>query len=201
MSRIIAGSARGAQLRVPPGDRTRPTTDRVREALFSALATWAGGADESTDQQLAGIALLDLYAGSGAIGLEALSRGARRVVLVENQRTVAELIKRNAQQTRLADRAEVRTGTVNSYLAGDPERFDVVWLDPPYGIATEQVDAALARIAEGWLADDGLVVVERSRRDPAPRWPDLFPDQWSRRYGETELYFGRPATEPSEGNQ
>lgn len=201
MSRIIAGRARGTQLRVPPGDRTRPTTDRVREALFSALATWAGGTEGAADEQLAGIRFLDLYAGSGAIGLEAASRGASEVVLVENHRTVVEAIRRNITATHLADRVALRPMTVESYLAGDPEPFDVVWCDPPYAVSGEVVDAVLARLAEGWLAPDALVIVERSRRDPDPQWPAILSEVWTRRYGETQLHFGRPGAEESEGER
>lgn len=192
MSRIIAGSAKGKQLRTPTGDRTRPTTDRVREALFSTLVTWAGGQDSPSAQQLAGIRLLDLYAGSGAIGLEAASRGAEQVVLVESHRPVVNLIKANMAATGLTDRTRVVPSTVGSYLAGAPEVFDVVWLDPPYATDGADVDQVLATLLDGWLATDGLVVVERSRRDPAPHWPAALAEQWSRRYGETQLYFGRP---------
>lgn len=201
MSRIIAGRARGRQLRVPPGERTRPTTDRVREALFSTLAAWAGGAEEAPEEQLVGIRLLDLYAGSGAIGLEAVSRGAKEAVLVEAHRPVVELIRRNAAATGLADRVRVQPVGVTVFLAGEPEPFDVVWLDPPYSMSTADVDAVLARIARGWLAADGLVVVERSARDPAPHWPALLPERWARRYGETQLHFARPTTEHPQGDQ
>jgi 16S rRNA (guanine966-N2)-methyltransferase len=192
MSRIIAGSAYGKQLRTPTGDRTRPTTERVREALFSALATWAGGAGQAPDQQLAGIRLADLYAGSGAIGLEAASRGASEVVLVESHRSAIELIRRNVATTRLGEPVRVVPATVATYLAGEPQVFDVVWLDPPYSTPAQEVDQVLARLAEAWLAPDGLVVLERSRRDPEPNWPDSLAVHWARRYGDTQLYFGRP---------
>lgn len=201
VSRIIAGRARGSHLRVPSGDRTRPTTDRVREALFSALAAWAGGADVAPENQLAGIRLLDLCAGSGAIGLEAASRGASEVVLVENRHQVVELIRRNAAETKLADRVRVQPASVATFLGGDPEPFDVVWLDPPYSVAAGDVDALLARITQGWLASDGLVVVERSRRDPQPQWPRMLSDHWTRRYGETQLHFGRPASDRTQEDQ
>ena len=194
MTRIIAGSARGNPLRVPPGERTRPTTDRVREAFFSALATWAGGSGAPADQQLAGIRLLDLYAGSGAIGLEAACRGARDVVLVDSFRPAVEIIRRNAAATKLADRVSVRASDVGAFLGVPPAApFDVIWLDPPYALAGRELDEVLSRLADGWLARDGLVVVERARRDPAPAWPPELADRWSRHYGETELYFARPA--------
>ncbi len=200
MSRIIAGRARGSRLRMPQGERTRPTTDRVREAFFSYLATWADGAAAEPEDQLSGVRFLDLYSGSGAMGLEAASRGAAEAVLVESHRPVVELIKRNAAATTLADRATVHPFSVATFLAGEPQPFDVVWLDPPYSMPTDEVSAVLARIAEGWLASDGLVVVERSRRDPPPQWPAPLRVRWSRRYGETELHFGRPAPHDSVRN-
>src|SRR6187200_3360511 len=91
MSRIIAGSRRGRRIAMPPGDRTRPTSDRVREALFSAIAAWAGRAAEPVEQSLAGLAFCDLYAGSGAVGLEAASRGAYPVLLIERDLRTAQL--------------------------------------------------------------------------------------------------------------
>jgi len=199
MSRIIAGSARGTLLRGAVGQRTRPTTDRVREALFSMLATWAGAADAAPEEQLADIALLDLYAGSGAIGLEAISRGASRAVLVENHRQALESIRRNLAATGMADRVQVQPVNVTTFLAGSPEQFDVVWLDPPYSTSNVEVEAVLVRVAQSWLASDGLVVVERSSRDPALRWPAVLADNWTRRYGETQLHFGRPAADPEGG--
>lgn len=199
MSRIIAGSARGTLLRGAVGQRTRPTTDRVREALFSMLATWAGAADAAPEEQLAGITLLDLYAGSGAIGLEAISRGASRAVLVENHRQALESIRRNLTATGMADRVQVQPVNVTTFLAGSPEQFDVVWLDPPYSTSNVEVEAVLVRVAQSWLASDGLVVVERSSRDPALRWPAVLADNWTRRYGETQLHFGRPAADPEGG--
>ncbi len=157
------------------------------------LTSWAGGEEAPVHEQLAGIRLLDLYSGSGAIGLEAASRGATLSVLVENHRNTVELIRRNVAATGLGERVRVEPGSVPTFLAGEPEVFDVVWLDPPYDLPGREVDAVLTRIAEGWLADDGLVAVERSKRDAAPHWPQNLPEHWSRRYGETQLYFGRPA--------
>lgn len=199
VTRIIAGSARGNPLKVPPGERTRPTTDRVREAFFSALAAWAQGMESPAEHQLAGIRLLDLYAGSGAIGLEAASRGADEVVLVDSYRPAGTTIKRNAAAIKVADRVRVQISDVRGYLAGSPQRrFDVIWADPPYALPGDELDALLVRISGGWLADDGLVVVERDARDPEPHWPDDFSERWSRRYGETKLYYARrtpPSTE------
>lgn len=188
MSRIIAGRAKGRRLTTPKGDRTRPTTDRTREALFSALVSWFDTTEADSGDQLADVAVLDLFAGSGAVGLEAASRGASPVVLVEHDKPTARLIKANADATGL--RAEVRAARAETVSAEPGGRFDVVFLDPPYGFSTEGVEAILASLTAGALAERGLVVVERSSRDRAPQWPAAFTDQWDRRYGETTLYFG-----------
>lgn len=175
---------------MPPGDGTRPTTDRVREALFSAIASWVGTAAGPAEESLAGLGFCDLYAGSGAVGLEAGSRGAGPILLVEADRRTAQLTGRNAADLGLS--AQVRTGRVEQLTRQPaPRRFDVVFADPPYEVATETVDALLSDlVARGWLAPEGLVVVERSRRTPAPTWPTGFTDHWQRPYGETVLFFG-----------
>ena len=189
MARIIAGTAGGVRLAVPRGTTTRPTTDRVREALFASLAVWAGGAAEGAGQQLAGLAFLDLFAGSGALGLEAASRGARRVVWVEKDRGAAGVIAKNLTVARLTGR--VVTESVATFLARPAsELFDVALLDPPYGLANDEITALLAAaVGNGHMAPDGLVVVERDARTPAPRWPPGLSLGWSRRYGESYLYF------------
>jgi 16S rRNA (guanine966-N2)-methyltransferase len=131
VSRIIAGSRGGRRLATPPGDRTRPTTDRVREALFSAIASWAGTAAGPAEQALAGLAFCDLYSGSGAVGLEAASRGAAPVLLVESNRRTALLTTRNAADLALP--AEVRTERVEQLIQHPAGRgYDVVFADPPY---------------------------------------------------------------------
>lgn len=188
MTRIIAGRFGGQRLATPKGDATRPTSERVREALFSALASWAGGNGDA-DGALADLAFADLYAGSGAIGLEAASRGATHVLLVERDRPTADLVRRNAQT--LGVRADVRATSVEQLVAQPaPRAFDVVWLDPPYAVPAATVDQVLADlVAHGWLADSPLVVVERSSRDAAPVWPDPLTETWSRRYGETTLHY------------
>ncbi|WP_425309591.1 16S rRNA (guanine(966)-N(2))-methyltransferase RsmD [Ammonicoccus fulvus] len=183
MSRIIAGSAKGRRLSTPAHSRTRPTTDRVREALFSALESWFG-----TDTGLQGLSFLDLYAGSGAVGLEAASRGADPVLLVEADRKTAELIRTNARTTGL--RVEVRATRVEQLVAAGGSAFDVVWLDPPYDVRDDAVDDVIAALAAGdWVAGAGLIVLERSSRSPEPVWPAAVVQNWSRRYGETTLYF------------
>lgn len=188
MSRIIAGSAKGRRLATPKGANTRPTTDRTREALFSALVSWFDTTDAESGAQLAGVAVLDLYAGSGAVGLEAASRGAGPVVLVEADRPTARLIESNGRDLGL--RVDVRAAKAEAVASGAGRAFDLVFLDPPYGVPTETVEALLASLAEAAVAPRGLVVVERSARDRAPEWPEAFTDTWEKNYGETTLYYG-----------
>ncbi|MEL4503967.1 RsmD family RNA methyltransferase [Luteococcus sp. H138] len=185
MSRIIAGSAGGMRLQTPPGEKTRPTTDRVREALFSTLATWNGGSDAGADGQLAGIAFCDLYAGSGGVGLEAASRGAGPVVLVEHDQPTARLIKANAAKTKLP--VEVVGAGVDAFLPREGQLFDVIWLDPPYPFTNEQIGHTL-ELALPRLVHNGLIVLERSARSGDPVFPNGT-EHWSRGYGETVLHF------------
>ena len=190
MSRIIAGSRGGRRLATPPGSRTRPTTDRVREALFSAVAAWAGAADAAPEEALAGLAFADLYAGSGAVGLEAASRGAGPVLLVEADKRTAGVTSRNARDLGLP--VQVRTGRVETLVAAASEQaYDVVFLDPPYDVSGETVARVLAALQQGgWLAEGALLVVERSRRTPDLVWPPVVGESWSRSYGETVLHYG-----------
>lgn len=186
MTRIIGGSAGGRRIRTPTGESTRPTSDRVREALFSAIDAAVGS--------LTGLRFLDLYAGSGAIGLEALSRGAGVVTAVEHDRRTAALIRENARTLGMG-RIDVVTGSVPRVLAQPPRApYDVVFLDPPYHLETPRVVADLqALLGQGWLAAGALVVVERSSRDGELSWPDGLEGLRSRRYGETMLWYGHAA--------
>lgn len=197
----MAGSRGGRRLETPAGESTRPTTDRVREAMFSALAAWAGTAAERPDEALAGLAFLDLYAGSGAIGLEAASRGAAPVLLVESDARTASLARRNVAALALG--ATVRATPVETLVRTAAEQaYDVAFADPPYALASERLDAVVADlVAHGWLAPDGLLVLERSRRSPAPTWPAAVVDAWDRSYGETVLHLGQlgPAAGPGGG--
>jgi 16S rRNA (guanine966-N2)-methyltransferase len=190
MSRIIAGSRGGRRIAMPPGDKTRPTTDRVREALFSAIAAWAGTADAPAAEALAGLAFADLYAGSGAVGLEAASRGADPVLLVEGNKRTALVSERNVGELRLP--ARVRALRVEQLVTQPaPQPFDVVFLDPPYDVTSSVVGEVLTALAEhGWLVADALVVVERSRRTADFPWPAVVGETWTRGYGETVLHFG-----------
>lgn len=197
MTRIIGGRVGGRRLRTPDGEHTRPTSDRVREALFSALEAWSGS--------WAGLRVLDLYAGSGALGLEAWSRGAGEVTLVESDRRTAALIEANAR-TLGCPVARVVTGSVATQLArGADAPYDLVLSDPPYALGVEAVDADLhGLVTRGWLAESAMVVVERSRRGPAPTWPTGFEDTRCRTYGESLLWSGvwepthaQPPAQPS----
>ncbi len=185
MTRIIGGDAGGRRLRTPTGDATRPTSDRVREALFSSIEAWAGS--------LQGLRFLDLYAGSGAVGLEAWSRGAVAVTLVESDRRTADLVRSNARDLGADVAVDVVTGTVAAFLrhpsAGDDHAYDVVFCDPPYPLDSDAVAADLAALVP-WLAADALVVVERSARSPEPVWPDGLARERTKRYGETVLWYG-----------
>lgn len=202
MSRIIAGSAGGRRLSMPVGESTRPTTDRVREAFFSSLAAWLGTSEQPAAEQLGGVAFLDLFAGSGAVGLEASSRGADRVVCVEADPRTCEVIRGNARTTGLAadivrDRAERYLGDRSP--AGTGDGFDVVWLDPPYPLPDDDIDRMVDQlVTRHWLRPDGLIVIERSARSRPPRFPPGT-DAWQRRYGETVLHHAQvDAREPDQ---
>lgn len=186
MTRIIGGAAGGRRISTPKGDQTRPTSDRVREALFSALESWAGS--------LHGLRVLDLYAGSGAIGLEAWSRGASAVTLVESDRRTAALVASNARELGFRE-ADVVAGSVASVLAGRPRApYDLVFSDPPYPLDEEALGRDLALLAaNGWLAPGSLVVVERAARSPEPVWPAGLSLLRERKYGETRLWYAEEA--------
>lgn len=181
MTRIVAGRAGGRRLLVPPAG-TRPTSDRVREALFSALVH---------DPGLDGAAVLDLCAGSGALGLEALSRGAAHALFVESDRRAAAVLRRNIAALGLPG-AAVRASPAASVLAETADRaFDVMLVDPPYDVPDAEVAGWLAAAAgNGWLAADATVVVERSARSGAFHWPQPLSGVRERRYGETALHTG-----------
>ncbi|PZG06775.1 16S rRNA (guanine(966)-N(2))-methyltransferase RsmD [Micromonospora craterilacus] len=185
MTRIVAGSLGGRRITAPPGAGTRPTSDRVREALFSAV---------QAEIDLDGARFADLYAGSGAVGLEALSRGAAHVLLVESDARAARVIRENVAALRVAPAARLVTGKVGTVLAAGPDGdpYDVVFADPPYALPDEGVTAMLAALVDGgWLAPDALVVVERSSRSGPVEWVESVTGLRSRRYGETTLWYGR----------
>ncbi len=177
---------------MPATSHTRPTADRVREAVFSAIISWAGSAAVPSTESMAGLAFADLYAGSGAMGLEAASRGAAPVLLVESDRRTAGVAGANSARLELP--AQVMATTVEHLVAGRrDEPFDVVWLDPPYEVASSVIDGLLVElVANQWVAIDGLIAVERARRSDPVSWPDGFTGGWTRRYGETMVWYGKP---------
>lgn len=183
MTRIVAGKAGGRRLHTPRGRATRPTSEKVRAALFDALEVRGA---------VRGAAVLDLYAGSGALGLEAASRGAARVTLVESDRRAASVIRGNAESLGLG-RVTVLGASVPNVLAGtEHAAYDLVLIDPPYGLAEESLTGVLAGLVErGWLAEDADVVVERSGRSPEPTWPAGLVRVRGKRYGETAVWFAK----------
>lgn len=188
MTRIIAGSARGLRLDVP-GSGTRPTSDRVRESLFGAL--------ESLDA-VADARVLDLYAGSGALGLEALSRGASSVDLVERSRSAAAVVRRNiVTVARTLDDvpARVHESAVLAFLRRATGPYDLVFTDPPYDLEDRSMDADLIALAP-LLSDDAVVVIERARRstppDAAAAGLEVFREK---SYGDTAIWWAQPAVE------
>ena len=185
MTRIIAGSAKGRRLKTPIGEATRPTSDRVREALFSALDSRLGSLD--------GVRLLDLYAGSGAVALEAMSRGAEAVAAVESERRTAAIVTENARTLGFADDVQVLAQRVERVLdrpALTP--FDVVFADPPYPLGQAEVELVLGLlVANGWIAESGMLVLERSARSVEPTWPEPLSLDSRKAYGETVLWYVR----------
>ncbi len=180
--RITGGLFRSRTLVAPKGQQTRPTSDRVREALFSSLATLV---------DLEGCRFADLYAGSGAVGIEALSRGAAHALFVESSPKATRVLWENLAALGVAHAAEVVTAPVASALARGPgEPYDVVFADPPYRLGTTALQQVLGDLAaNGWLADDAVVVVERGKREPWD-WPDGFAALRDRTYGDTRLWYG-----------
>jgi 16S rRNA (guanine966-N2)-methyltransferase len=177
--RIVGGVAGGRRIDVPRGRDTRPTSDRVREGLFSSLDAIRG--------PLVGAAFLDLFAGSGAVGLEAASRAAVRTTLVEQSAPALRVLRDNVASLGLAG-VEVHAGPVARFLAGAPTSYDVVFLDPPYA---DPVEPHLAVLTQGWLAVGAVVVVERATRSAALEWPAGLVEDRFRRYGDTTLWYGR----------
>jgi 16S rRNA (guanine966-N2)-methyltransferase len=200
MTRVIAGEARGRRLAVPPGTTTRPTSDRAREGLFASLLSELGDLD--------GKRVLDLYAGSGAVGLEALSRGASLVLLVESDARAVAVIKANVATVGLkgatvaTDRAERMLSSPGA-AAFSPEEprptiprslpegpFDLVFADPPYALTEAALNRVLTLLTDGWLADGALVVIERATRSGPLDWPPGYLPVKSRRYGEATFWYG-----------
>jgi 16S rRNA (guanine966-N2)-methyltransferase len=188
VSRIIAGMAGGNPLTSVPGTATRPTTDRVKEALFSRLESLAV-IDDSR--------VLDLYAGSGALGVESASRGARSVDLVEFDAKASDACQRNADMVNQilgAKKVSVHRSKVESFLerATGRDTWDLVFLDPPYPLDEPALSAVLAKLSPH-LDEGAVVVVERSSRSAEPSWPEELECFADKKYGETKLWFAEPA--------
>lgn len=185
--RIIAGAAGGRRLATVPSRMTRPTSDRAREGLFGTVEAIRGG--------LSGATVLDLYAGSGAVGLEALSRGAADVLLVESEPRAARVIRDNAAALGLPG-ARVVADRVSRVLARGPGELpprDFVFADPPYRVTDDELVRVLTALAGAWLAPGAVVVIERATRSGAPTWPVGYEPDRSRRYGEATLWYGLAA--------
>ncbi|GAB2545167.1 RsmD family RNA methyltransferase [Brachybacterium huguangmaarense] len=190
MPRIIAGALGGRTIPAPPSSATRPTSDRVREAIFSRLSGW---------DAIAGRRVLDVYAGTGALAFEALSRGAEEADLVEAHARTARRIEQTARDLGIAERcrvhaarAESAVGTlVEAVTAGRARPFGLVLLDPPYDVPTADVEALVAALAPA-LDPDAVVVVERSARSTPLSWPAGCADDGTKTYGETVVQYGGP---------
>jgi 16S rRNA (guanine966-N2)-methyltransferase len=180
VTRVVAGAAKGRHLEVPDAG-TRPTSDRIREALFSALEHRLGSFDD--------LNVLDLYAGSAALGLEARSRGAAFVLLMEKDRRAAQVIQRNIEKVGLGG-VHLVVDDVRRAVNAAPLRgtFDLVFIDPPYSSDDAEVEQVLQSLADqGWLNDGATVVVERGARGSGFIWPQGYTPELDRRYGGTAI--------------
>jgi len=190
MTRVIAGSLKGRRLLVPD-EGVRPTSDKVREAIFSSL---------QSRFDFEGARVLDLFAGTGALGIEALSRGARFAALVESNPATARTLKKNIESLSLTNKTQVVVRKVGSYLndalaadraKADSSSFDLVFLDPPYDLEGAEVDQALGDLANsGLLAPGAMVVIERPTKSTSPTWPEAIDEQLRRTYGDTTVWYG-----------
>jgi 16S rRNA (guanine966-N2)-methyltransferase len=179
VTRIVAGTAGGRRLKVPPKG-TRPTSERVREALFSSLESM---------MDLDGAQVLDLYEGSGALGFEALSRGAGHATFVESDRRAAEVLKANARDLGFGN-TTIANRSAEAYVTAEGEKFDVVFADPPYAVTDDELAKVLHGLA-GRLAEDAVLIVERGSKSAEPEWPDGVEPLRAKRYGDTAVYWGR----------
>ena len=173
--RVITGSARGRRLRELEGLETRPTTDRVKESMFNILQF-----------DIEGSRVLDLFAGTGQLGIEALSRGAAAAVFVEQRRDAAALVRDNLRLTGLADRARVVDGEALDYLASAGERFDIIFLDPPYAAGLwKPVLEAVSRF--DILSDHGIIICESPQDEALPEAVGSCRVHRTYRYGRIRL--------------
>ncbi len=176
--RVIAGLAKGRRLIGPPGQATRPMTDRAKEGIFSAIAADIPGAE-----------VLDLFAGSGSLGLEALSRGARSVIFVERDRAAVAALRTNVERVDLG--GSVVAGDVERFLTGSPGGIDVAFVDPPYPMLAEAVTEVLEALVD-CLNEGALVVLHRRTGEPRPTAEGLIPEG-ERTYGTAQIWRYRRA--------
>lgn len=191
MQKVGAGTLRGRVLRALPSiEGVRPTGSRTREAIFDRLHLG-----------LPGTVVLDLFAGSGALAIEALSRGAKRATLVEQQPRVARFLGEQIRELALADRVRVCTGDARQILRGPPAAiggpFSLVLIDPPYEETMALVPIVAVALTAGWLLPDAIVVCEHDRTHALPAWPAGYVLEASRRYGQTGVDFLRWNSDPS----
>ncbi|MDW7651048.1 MAG: 16S rRNA (guanine(966)-N(2))-methyltransferase RsmD [Bacillota bacterium] len=195
--RVIAGSARGRQLKTRKGRETRPTADRIKESLFGILAT-----------RITGCRFLDVFAGNGGIGIEALSRGVDKCVFIEKNNHCVKIIKDNLMSAGFTEQSTViasDAAVALSMLQKKTESFDVIFLDPPYH--SPELAPALQIIARGLLTSDGLVIVEHHSRDTSWRDDAIWIAVREKKYGDTTLTFlvpaaaGGVADSPEEGGE
>jgi 16S rRNA (guanine966-N2)-methyltransferase len=182
--RIAGGIGKGQRLKVPAGSRVRPTSDKVKQALFNILA-----------DRVEGASFLDLFAGAGGIGIEALSRGASRVVFVDGSRESVAVIKKNIETARVHDRAEVVPAKTETYLKKQSGPFDIVFLDPPYA---EELGPLLELIAaSGVVQPGGIVIAEHFKKQSSPEAAGALARYREARYGDTVLVFYRDSRRSS----
>lgn len=173
--RVIGGAAKGRRLQTPTGRATRPFTDRLRESLFSALG-----------DRVTGARVLDLYAGTGSIGLEALSRGAESAIFIESNRAALQCLRRNVEAVGLGGR--IIAGAVERHIDHRSELFDLVFIDPPYPMSDEDVGRVIEAVAD-LLTEDGIVVVHRRRGARLLTGSAMLSETWHRRYGDAEVWW------------
>lgn len=176
--RITGGTGRGRRLKVPAGQRVRPTSDKVKQALFNIIG---GRIEDAT--------FLDLFAGAGGIGIEALSRGARKVAFVDDSRESLKIIRSNVEQAGFADRARFVFSRVESFLRKSSGPYDIIFLDPPY--ATELAPLLDLIANSGLVGPGGDVVAEHFKKQPSPPHAGMLTLRREARYGDTILAFYR----------
>jgi 16S rRNA (guanine966-N2)-methyltransferase len=176
--RITGGTGRGRRLKVPAGPRVRPTSDKVKQALFNIIGN-----------RIEGATFLDLFAGAGGIGIEALSRGAGRVVFVDDSRESLSAVRINVEQAGFADRAQLVFSKAESFLGKPSGPYDIVFLDPPYAM---ELGPLLGLIAESGILKPGCeVIAEHFKKQPSPPAAGTLTRYREARYGDTVLSFYR----------